>query len=91
MVTPFIAIRLAAATLLLGSVALAGDAMAKPAANETTLASMPAAMPTAVVAAAPMTVEDSASGCARKVKVVYAGYGEADRMGCAREARSAAR
>ena len=90
MVTRFIAIRLFATTVLLGGVALAGSAMAKPGANETTLASVSDA---ATVASAPSVaaVHDAAAGCTRKVKVVYAGYGEADRVGCAPLAKSAAK
>jgi hypothetical protein len=79
MVTPFVAIRLVTATVLLGSVALAGSAMAKPAGGEVALAS--AAAPASVASTAAPTSEP-ASACARKVKVVYAGYGEAARAGC---------
>ena len=87
MITRFIAVRLVATTVLLGSVALAGSAMAKPAANETTLASTSdvATIPAAVAA------DDNPAACTRKVKVVYAGYGEADRAGCAGSAKSAAK
>jgi hypothetical protein len=93
MVTPYIAVRLVAATVLLGSVAVAGTAMAKPGAGETTLASAtPAAtsIPAAVAVTTPVAVTEPATGCARKVKVVYAGYGEADRAGCSVSAKAAA-
>ena len=93
MVTPYIAVRLVAATVLLSGVALAGSAMAKPASGEATLASaapVSSSVPTTVAVTAPVAVVDSTSGCARKVKVVYAGYGEADRAGCAVSAKAAA-
>ena len=89
MVTPHIAVRLVAATVLLGSVALAGGAMA---AGETTLASAaPAAtsVPAVVAVSAPVAVTEPVTGCGRKVKIVYAGYGEADRAGCGSSAKAA--
>jgi hypothetical protein len=83
MVTPHIALRLLAATVLLSGVALAGSAMAKPTAGETAIASAATtSVPTEVAATAPVSVDASAGGCARKVKVVYAGYGEAARASC---------
>ena len=92
MITTSIAIRLVAATVVLGSVALAGGAMAKPAANETAMAAAAStAVPASVAARASVAVDDTAAGCSRKVKVVYAGYGEADRMGCAAGAKSASK
>lgn len=83
MITPNIALRLVAATVVLGGVALAGSAMAKPASAETTLAAAGAStsVPPSVAVSAPVAVNEPGS-CARKVKVVYAGYGEADRAGC---------
>ena len=93
MVTPFIAVRLVAATVLLGSVALAGSAMAKPVTGETTLASaapVATSLSAVVATSAPVASADQATGCSRKVKVVYAGYGEADRAGCSVSAKSAA-
>jgi hypothetical protein len=85
MVTPFVAIRLFTATVLLGSVVLAGSAMAKPAGGEVALASAaaPAAsVPASVAVTASVPASEPASACTRKVKVVYAGYGEAARAGC---------
>jgi hypothetical protein len=93
MVTPNIAARLFAATVLLGSVALAGSAMAKPVAGETTLASaapVEASVPSAVTGAASASLGETSTGCSRKVKVVYAGYGEADRAGCSVSAKAVA-
>jgi hypothetical protein len=81
MVTPFVAIRLVTATVLLGSVMLAGSAIAKPAGGEVALASA-AAPTTSIAATASAPTSEPASACARKVKVVYAGYGEAARAGC---------
>jgi hypothetical protein len=93
MVTPFIAVRLVAATVLLGGVALAGSAIAKPGAGEATLASaapVSSSVPAAVAVTAPVVMAEPASPCGRKVKVVYAGYGEAERAGCSLSAKSAA-
>lgn len=67
-------IRLAAAAAILTVAVGAGTAMAAPADGmqvaDTTVSEKVAET------AAP------AAGCARKVKVVYAGYGEASRAGC---------
>ncbi|MGA0598890.1 hypothetical protein [Enterovirga sp. CN4-39] len=90
MITPFVAVRLVAATVVLGGVALAGSAIAKPLAAETTLAANVAAPVSGPVAAAATMAEPDAA-CARKVKVVYSGYGEADRIACAVPAKSAAK
>ena len=93
MVTPHIAVRLVAATVLLGSIAMTGSAMAKPNAGETTLASaapVDTSVPTSVAVATPVSLAEPAPGCSRKVKVVYAGYGEADRAGCSVSAKAAA-
>ena len=90
MVTPHIAARLVAATVLLGSIAIAGSAMAKPVAGETTLASAETSVPAGVAVAPPAALAEPVSGCGRKVKVVYAGYGEADRAGCSVSAKAAA-
>jgi hypothetical protein len=72
--------RLVTATVLLGSVALAGSAMAKPAGGEVALAS--AALPRPPSLPRLRAASEPASACTRKVKVVYAGYGEAARAGC---------
>ena len=52
-------------------VKMAGGTVAAPAVPAVTIAPQPA----------PATVA-SVPACARKVKVIYAGYGEADRAGC---------
>lgn len=98
MVLPHVALRLMAAACLIGGVALAGSAMAKPLSSEAKVASAAPAMTApvapaivapsmpATVAAAP--VADAQDGCTRKVKVVYAGYGEASRAGCVVSSRA---
>ncbi len=99
MVQPAVALRLVAAACLLAGVAFAGGAMAKPAdARSTATAGKVAAF--AEAAAKPAAVEspsvasvvlkEAVPACARKVKVIYAGYGEADRATCAASAKVAA-
>lgn len=82
---------LAVPCLLIGFAAGAGASAAKPARSAAvvkvassveTIQAAPAsvtAIPAAQTATAPVA---SVPACARKVKVVYAGYGEADRAGC---------
>lgn len=91
MVTPNIALRLVAATVLLGSVAVAGSAMAAPT-GEATLAANTAntSVPPSVAVTAPVAVNEPGT-CTRKVKVIYAGYGEAARAGCIGSSTSAAK
>lgn len=67
-------VRLLAVSALLTGVAFAGNAVAAPSEAASKLAD--AAATSAATAAAEV------SPCARKVKVVYAGYGEAERAGC---------
>lgn len=74
MVLPHVALRLLAATALLAGVAIAGGAVA---------ATADAPAPNADVTAAAPVADTAVPSCARKVKVVYAGYGEAERAGCA--------
>ena len=92
MITRNIAFRLLTTTVLLGSVVVAGSAMAKPADGETTIASAASAagpVPATVAVTAPVAMSET-SGCARKVKVVYAGYGEAARAACVTTSNAAA-
>lgn len=88
MVSAHIALRLVAASILISGVAFAGSAMAKPVAEPATqkVASVVtadsgtiAAAPSAAAAPAPLATDGA---CSRKVKVVYAGYGEAARASC---------
>ncbi|MDB5512232.1 MAG: hypothetical protein JWR08_1715 [Enterovirga sp.] len=98
MVLPQVALRLMAASVLIGGVALAGSAIAKPLSSEAKVASAEPAMtasaaPSIVSASIPETgpatrAADGQDGCTRKVKVVYAGYGEASRAGCVVSSRA---
>ena len=81
MVLPNVALRLLAAGCVITGVAFAGGAMAAPGATELT-------EPATTVAVAADAVEKPNPACTRKVKVVYAGYGEADRLGCTNSAKA---
>jgi hypothetical protein len=81
MVPPNVAIRLLAAACVLTGVAFAGGAMA--ASNGPDLTA-----PTVSVSVQTDAADKPNPACARKVKVVYAGYGEADRIGCATTAKA---
>ena len=88
MLMPHVALRMLAACLILAGVLLAGGAMAKPSAPAATpgvvLAASAVPTPAAVAASAPSaSLAAEAPACSRKVKVVYAGYGEAARADCA--------
>ena len=92
MMKPEVALRLLAAACLLAGIAVAGGAMAKSGdmpggANGAKVAAVaqPAAAPVeaAVTPKTVPAVREAMPPCARKVKVVYAGYGEADRAACA--------
>jgi hypothetical protein len=78
MVSSSVIVRLVAATFLLTGVAFAGSAIAKPADS-----AADASGDTTASAAASSAGSEASGPCARKVKVVYAGYGEAARAGCA--------
>lgn len=90
MVSSKMTFRLLAATILLSGVAFAGAAMATPLAETapasqkmaSVVAAPAAAVPSSVVAPVPAAVSEAPAACARKVKVVYAGYGEAARASC---------
>lgn len=91
MMKPSIALRLLATACLLATVVIAGGAMAKSV--ETAKSS---ATPLVALAQAPAAQQDVAAtvnlgpACARKVKVVYTGYGEGDRASCTTPAKVAA-
>ena len=98
MVQPSVALRLVATACLLAGVAFAGSAMAKPGDTRSTspaakvVASAEAAVKPTIVEApsvASAALKDDVPACARKVKVIYAGYGEADRAACAISAKVA--
>lgn len=93
MISTRMTLRLLATTLILSGVAFAGAAMAKPltdtipagsqkVASSVTAAGVGTAVPASVVAPVPAAVSDTAPACARKVKMIYAGYGEAARASC---------
>ena len=84
MVLPHVALRLLAASVVITGVALAGSAMAKPleVASASEAAKVTSATPVAAVAAPAPVASEPVAACARKVKVIYAGYGEADRASC---------
>lgn len=81
MVQPIVALRLLAATCVITGVAFAGGAMAAAGAPELT-------EPATSISAPADAVEKPNPACLRKVKVVYAGYGEADRLGCSVAAKA---
>lgn len=76
--------------LLMGFAAGAGASTVKPARSAAIVkvasgVEAVQAAPASVTAARPVPAAVSAASvpaCARKVKVIYAGYGEADRAGC---------
>jgi hypothetical protein len=85
MVLPHVALRLLASSVVITGVALAGSAMAKPleVASASDVAKVASTAPAAALAAAaPVAASAPVAACARKVKVIYAGYGEADRASC---------
>lgn len=85
MVLPQVALRLLAASVVISGVALAGGVMAKPleVASAGDVAKVTSAAPQAALAVtAPVAASAPVAACARKVKVIYAGYGEADRASC---------
>ena len=91
MVTSRMTLRLLAASLLVSGVAFTGAALAKPLAETASAAPQKVAVaavtpasvvPASVMAPVPAVVSDASPACARKVKVIYAGYGEAARASC---------
>ena len=82
MIQPTMALRLVAASLLVTMVALGGGAIAAP-------GDMPLPGSDAKVVAAEAAIQAEVPTCTRKVKVVYAGYGEADRATCTTAAKLA--
>ena len=100
MLSSRVTVRLLGTAILFTGLALAGAAVAAPlpekvpaaqgkvAEVSSLAAAATTAVPQGVVAAVP-TVVGAAPACARKVKMIYAGYGEAARASCA-ESKSAA-
>lgn len=84
MVLPHVALRLLAASVVITGVALAGSAIAKPLeVASAEVGKVASAVPVAAVApSGPVAATEPVAACARKVKVIYAGYGEADRASC---------
>lgn len=82
MIQPNMALRLVAATLLVGAIAWGGGAVAAS-------GDMPMPGSETKVVAAEASLQKEVPTCARKVKVVYAGYGEADRAACTSAAKLA--
>jgi hypothetical protein len=85
MVLPHVALRMIAACSILLGLVFAGGAMAKSAPDaKAPAATAPIAVANATVPAtsAPAVQAVAADPCARKVKVIYAGYGEASRASC---------
>ena len=91
MISSQMTLRLLAASLLLSGVAFAGAAMAKPTGEAapqkvavaiTTVSASDSVASTSALAPAQAVVSEASPACARKVKVIYAGYGEAARASC---------
>lgn len=90
MLSSQVTVRLLATTILLTGIALAGAAVAAPLPEKAAVAqgkmatvtsptaAAVSAVPASVVAPVPAAVSE-APACARKVKMIYAGYGEAAR------------